>query len=375
MGNPNSIQVPFNALGRGVDEIRAELDIAINRVLSSGWYVLGPDHSAFENELADYVGVEYAIACGNGTDAIQLGLKALGVEPNDSVMTAANAGGYTTTAVNQLGATAIYSDVEEFTQLLSVKTLQDAISRARYKPKVIVVTHLFGAAADVSNIVSWAHSENILILEDCAQSLGAMAGDKRAGAVGDISTTSFYPTKNLGALGDGGAVMTNDLTLANNVRSLRQYGWSSKYKTNKSGGMNSRLDELQAAILRVKLPKLDVWNERRREIHSRYVNAAQGRLNFVNRDSSSFVAHLAVITSPHRDQLSKFLNENGIATDVHYPIPDHLQEINSQRSDLWSLPVTEKLANQILSIPIFPELTEKEISHIESVLNNMPKTF
>lgn len=372
MGSNQSVQVPFNALGRGVDVIRPQIEAAIGRVLASGWYVLGPDHNAFEIELADYVGVRSAIACGNGTDALQLALAALGVSQNDLVLTAANAGGYTTTAVNLIGATPIYADVDADTQLLTLESIQDAITQYGRKPQVIVVTHLFGAVANIQEIVEWAHSQGIFVLEDCAQSLGASRSGQKAGSFGDIATTSFYPTKNLGALGDGGAVFTNSSELASKVKSLRQYGWSSKYTTSTKGGMNSRLDELQAAILRVKLPLLEGWNEKRREIHTRFEVAGQGKVSFVNQSSESFVAHLAVITSPKRDLLANYFADHGIATDVHYPIPDHKQEICSSRVDLLQLPITEKLASEILSIPIFPELTEEEIRHIESVLSDAP---
>jgi aminotransferase EvaB len=353
--------VPFNDLGRGTTLIRESIDEAISRVVSSGWYVLGPEHDAFEKELAAYVGVAHAIGVGNGTDALQLALTGLGVGPGDAVLTAANAGGYTSTAARSIGAVPVFADVDAASMLLTVETIAEAVAALDTPPKVIVVTHLFGTAADIASIVEWSHSRGIAVLEDCAQSLGAMAGDVRAGSVADVSTTSFYPTKNLGALGDGGAILTSDDDLARTLRQLRQYGWSSKYQTTVQGGRNSRLDELQAAVLRAKLTMLDGWNTRRREIHSRYEAAVSDGARMVNTSTPAYVGHLAVVEVADRDLAKRVFEEHGIRTDVHYPIPDHLQPIAAGAALASALTVTERAAQHIISVPLFPELTDDEI--------------
>jgi aminotransferase EvaB len=361
--------VPFNDLGRGTTALRSELDVAISRVVSSGWYVLGPEHDAFEAELASYVGVAHCVAVGNGTDELQIALSALGVAAGDVVLTAANAGGYTTTAARSLGAIPIYADVDPQSLLLTAATLEVAVAHLPTQPKVVVVTHLFGAAAEVQEIVNWAHARGIKVVEDCAQSLGAFAGAVRAGSVGDIATTSFYPTKNLGALGDGGAVLTANAEIATRVRQLRQYGWESKYRTTVDGGRNSRLDELQAAILRVKLPYLDAWNERRRAVHSIYERAASGGARFVNTSGPGFVAHLAVIRTDDRARAQDIFVRHGVRTDVHYPIADHHQPIANDSG--LSLAVTENAAQQILSVPLFPELTDDEIARVSMAIQEI----
>lgn len=359
--------VPFNDLGRNTVALRSELDEAIARVVSSGWYVLGPEHDAFEAELAEYLGVTQVIGVGNGTDALQLALSALNVTAGSTVLTAANAGGYTSTAVRSLGAVPVYSDVDADSLLVTVDSLTTALAGLSVKPDAIVVTHLFGSAADISSIVSWAHGQGIPVVEDCAQALGAVVGGVKAGSVADIATTSFYPTKNLGALGDGGAVMTSSADLAARVRQLRQYGWESKYRTTIAGGRNSRLDELQAAILRVKLPYLDGWNARRREIHAQYAAALGSGARLVNGNTDSFVGHLAVVEVEDRAAARAVLEARGVRTDVHYPIPDHLQPLLDGSQHI-SLPVTETAADRIFSLPLFPELTSDEISVVSSAI-------
>ena len=353
--------VPFNDLGRGAQIIRDSLDEVISRVVGSGWYVLGPEHDGFENELATYMGVAHAVGVGNGTDALQLALTGLGVGTGDTVLTAANAGGYTSTAARSIGAVPVFADVDATTMLMTTETVAAAVAALEIAPKVIVVTHLFGTAADIVPIVEWAHDRDIFVLEDCAQSLGAMVGDRRAGSIADVATTSFYPTKNLGALGDGGAILTSSDDLARTLRQLRQYGWSSKYQTTVQGGRNSRLDELQAAILRTKLTMLDGWNQRRREIHARYEAAVSSNARMVNVASPGYVGHLAVVEVQDREAAKSIFDKHGIRTDVHYPIPDHLQPIAAGSRVAMALPVTERAAEHIISVPLFPELNDDEI--------------
>ncbi|WP_198415852.1 DegT/DnrJ/EryC1/StrS family aminotransferase [Cryobacterium algoricola] len=363
-------EIPFNDLGRGTRALRPLIDDAIARVLDSGWFVLGPEHNSLESEIAEYLGVGDAVLVGNGTDALQLALIAIGVRADDTVLTVANAGGYTSTAVRSLGATPVFADVDPSTLLVSVSTLSEALDRLETLPSALVVTHLFGASADMTSIMRWADAVGIPVIEDCAQSMGAVHAGKKAGSFGRLATTSFYPTKNLGALGDGGCVFTSDPALATRLRQLRQYGWTSKYVTALSGGRNSRMDELQAAIVRVKLPFLDAWNDRRREIHQRYEAAVPAGVRMVNHAQDGYVGHLAVIETADREKTRTLLTEAGIHTDVHYPIPDHKQPILAGTIQP-SLPVTEAAAERILSLPLFPELEDSEVDRITDVLKRI----
>lgn len=356
--------VPFNDLARETEELRPRIDEAIRKVLDSGWFVMGPERAALEAELSHYQGgaVDTALV-GNGTDALEIALRSLGVSSQSTVLTAANAGGYTSVAARLLGAGLLYADVDRDSHLLSLATVQQAVEQAGAAPDVIVITHLYGAAAaETQQIVDWAHSRGISVLEDCAQALGAMCGPRKVGTLGDIATTSFYPTKNLGAIGDGGAVFSGSTDLMNRVRKLRQYGWQSKYAQVEPGGRNSRMDELQAAIVRVKLPLLDSWNERRREIHAQYENVASERVRFVNSATSAYVGHLAVVEVHDRDAFRTHLADNGVATDVHYPTPDHQQPVSNVA--IPSLPTTENLAAAIVSLPLFPTLTSAEVAAV-----------
>jgi dTDP-4-amino-4,6-dideoxygalactose transaminase len=356
-----------NDLSRAIVQQRAALDEATAEVLDSGWVVLGPQVSAFEDELATYVGAAHAASVANGTDALTLALLALGCTTGDKVATVANAGGYSTTAIRGVGATPVYVDVDRRTALMTAETLAPALEMG---VSVVVVTHLFGAMADVAAIVELCHSRGVKVLEDCAQSIGAERNGVRAGSVGDASAFSFYPTKNLGALGDGGAVCTSDPEVHASVRSLRQYGWDSKYHIGRPGGRNSRLDELQAAILRRRLPLLADGNERRRAVHRRYADAL-GADRVFGTDDPSFVAHLAVLDVPDRAAAAASLEAAGVGTDVHYPVPDHLQSvagIDGLGVVAGSLPVTEELAGRILTVPCFPELTDDEVDRVCEVL-------
>lgn len=360
--------IPFNDLSRSSSETAAAVEAAIARVVASGWYVMGPEHNAFEAELASYLGVRESVLVGNGTDALELALAAVGVGEGDLVLGVANAGAYATIAARLLGATMVYADVSPETLLMTPATLREALDRSPERPAAIVVTHLYGLMADMLGILAIAEAEGIVVVEDCAQSIGASLDGRKAGAFGRIATTSFYPTKNLGALGDGGAVYTDDPELAASVRRMRQYGWASKYHIGYDHGRNSRLDELQAAILRAKLPLLDGWNERRRSIHSRYVEASS---RMVGRAADSFIAHLAVLTVDDRDAARESFAAAGVSTDVHYPVPDHRQAFPSKKPSPVSLPVTERVADQILSVPMFPELTDNEVDRVAAAIASL----
>lgn len=366
---PSKTFVPFNDLGRGTSQIRQEIDAAISRVLDSGWYVMGPEHEALEEELSNFVGVKHAINVGNGTDALELALAAVGVSSGDKVVTVANAGAYTSTAALLLDAEPVYCDVDENTLLMSTNTLSRTLALLDDKPKAIVVTHLYGALAPIEELVALAHRHGISVIEDCAQSLGAARNGRRGGSFADISTTSFYPTKNLGAIGDGGAVFTDDDDLAIKVKKMRQYGWASKYSIDFAHGKNSRLDEIQAAVLRIKLPMLDLQNERRREIHSLYEDSNNENVRLVNQASSSFIGHLAVVVSTNRSKHRQVLETSGIKTEVHYPIPDHRQHFPNFVPKDTPLEVTEWATNSIFSVPLFPELTNSEVKKVTKALS------
>jgi aminotransferase EvaB len=360
--------IPFNDLSRTPSHQLEEVERAISTVVKSGWYVMGPQHDAFENELAGFLGSKEAVAVANGTDALELALAAVGVGPGDAVLTVANAGGYATVATRLLGAWPVYCDVVEATLLTSAELIRDAVSTCVTVPKALVVTHLYGAMAPISEIVGAARDVGMAVVEDCAQSLGASIAGRQSGTFGDIATTSFYPTKNLGALGDGGAVYTDNAELAERVRRMRQYGWTSKYHIGVGHGRNSRMDEMQAAILRVKLPYLRDANTRRREIHARYARAIGDGARLLHAPNEDFTAHLSVLVTNERESVRSRLQTAGIRTDIHYPLPDHLQAFQTGPPPTTRLPTTEWAANSVLSLPMFPELTDSEISRIESAL-------
>lgn len=363
-------KVPFNDLARTTPELREKIAAAIDAVVTSGWYIMGPQHDALESELASYSGADHAVLLGNGTDALELALAAVGVSAGDSVLTVANAGAYTSIAARLLGATPVYADVDPSTLLLSVATFEAALDRVDETPRAVVVTHLYGALAPIEEIARVAHSRGIAVVEDCAQSFGASVDGRKGGTFGDAATVSFYPTKNLGALGDGGAVITSREDVASAVRRMRQYGWVAKYDIASPHGRNSRMDEMQAAVLRVKLPHLDEWNERRREIHRAYERVQNPRFELLNRASESFVAHLGVLRTVDRASARESLTAAGIGNDVHYPIPDHRQRYPGDY-DGPALPATESAAAQVLSVPLFPELRDEEVDRVCRALERL----
>ncbi|MDF1604300.1 DegT/DnrJ/EryC1/StrS family aminotransferase [Nocardioides sp. YIM 152315] len=358
------VQVPVNDLSRAIAAHRREIDSAIADVLDSGWVVLGPQVSGLETELAAHLGVSEAVSVANGTDALTIALTALGCSPGDRVATVANAGGYSTTAIRNVGAVPVYVDVDPDTALMTPSTLAPALD---LDVDVVVVTHLFGAMAEIGELVDLCHARGVKVLEDCAQAIGAERGGRRAGSFGDAAAFSFYPTKNLGALGDGGAVCSNDIELAEAVRSLRQYGWQGKYRISRPHGRNSRLDEMQAAILRRRLPFLAAANERRRGIHRRYAEAMRTGRVFGSHDPS-FVAHLAVLDLDDREAARADFEAAGIGTDVHYPVPDHLHTVEAGYLVADTLEVTERLADRILTVPCFAELDDEEVDRVCEVL-------
>jgi|SRR6478752_1694381 len=354
-------RIPLNDLGRGLVKEQASLVAAVNAVLSSGWLVHGPYHAKFESVLADYVGASDAIGVGSGTDALELAIRATMPQGRDSVVTAANCGGYTTIAARRAGYDVVYVDVEESTLCIDAEALSQVLTE---RVGVVVVTHLYGRAANVDAVKRQCRDRGISVVEDCAQAIGAATEAGPVGGLADAAAFSFYPTKNLGAIGDGGAVTTNSPQTAAKVRELRQYGWSQKYTIAHDGGRNSRLDEIQAAVLLQRLTTLREKNERRRGIVALYSQRASPRLRVVSTDDEAYVGHLAVVVSEDRHNLVRHLEAAGIQSDVHYPVPDHRQPVYADAYAETSLPVTERLAEQILSIPVFPEMRDDEVEQV-----------
>jgi dTDP-4-amino-4,6-dideoxygalactose transaminase len=354
--------IPLNDLARATAESRNEVVEAVTRVVDSGWYLDGGEVRAFEDAFASYVGVSTCIGVANGTDALELALRGVGCSSGDEVLTAANAGMYTTIAASRAGMTVRYADVDPSTLCLSRATVEAALTP---QTRAVVVTHLYGLLADVDDLAELCADAGVALVEDCAQAVGAERRGRRAGSFGDAAAFSFYPTKNLGALGDAGAVLTTDADGALLVRSLAQYGWTEKYRVVHRGGRNSRLDELQAAVLRARLSRLDESNERRRELVLRYADALPAHAGrFIASADASFVAHLAVFLAADRNAARAALDRAGIMSGVHYPIPDHRQPVWGDRFAGLDLPVTEDAARRVVSIPCFPELTEHEVDRI-----------
>ncbi|WP_460145098.1 DegT/DnrJ/EryC1/StrS family aminotransferase [Pseudomonas sp. S2_A02] len=337
------------------------------RVVNRHWYIMGEEVKAFEREFADYVGTEHCISVANGSDALEIALLGLGVGPGDRVVTVANAGFYSSTAIRAVGAEPVYVDVDDTSLTMCPVSLKMALSKPA---KVVIVTHLYGQMADIETLAAISRSTGAAVLEDCAQSHGARSAKRQCGSFGDLACFSFYPTKNLGALGDGGAIVTSSSDIAKRLLSLRQYGWSTKYHVTVPLGRNSRLDEMQAAILRVKLPLLDQWNSERRSIASQYCAAfAKLPVKLPASLSDDFVAHLFVLRVEDRDAFTSYLKEHGVSTDVHYPVPDHRQTAYIL-NETFNLPVTELASSKLVSLPCFPGLTSQQIDRVIEVVSN-----
>jgi dTDP-4-amino-4,6-dideoxygalactose transaminase len=359
----------INDLGRHTQPLQAKLSAAIERVLRSGWFVLGPEVKAFEEEFAAYCDVAHCVSLANGTDALELALRALDIGPGKTVLTVANAGMYSTVAILATGATPVYADILPDTYLMDIADLQRILGRQQVD--AVIVTHLYGLLADVSEVVRLAHARKIPVVEDCAQAHGAMLRGQKAGSFGDIGCFSFYPTKNLGALGDGGAIVTGRADLAEKVRRLRQYGWNDKYHADLAGGRNSRLDEIQAAVLRVMLPLLDQWNNRRREIAARYTEKiAHPAIIAPAIHSEEYVAHLYVIRTARRDSLKQHLAEAGIPSDIHYPVPDYAQASCRHLLEGADKPATSRACGEVLTLPCFPEMSDNEADMVIDRINS-----
>lgn len=361
--------VPVNALNRHIAPLREELAGACASVFNSGYYVLGPQVKAFEAEFAAYCGVSECVGVANGTDALEIGLRSIGVDRGKRVGLVANAAMYGTTAVLACDAEPVFVDIDPTTHTLDPESLRRVLATSTID--VLIVTHLYGRLADMRAILALADEHGFAVFEDCAQAHGARdINGQRAGSFGKAASFSFYPTKNLGAIGDGGAVVTNDRAIADTVRKLRQYGWTAKYRNELSGGRNSRLDELQAAFLRVMLPHLEAWNARRREIANHYsCEIRNQRIRVPAASGKEYVAHLYVVETSGRAELQGHLAHAGIGCDVHYPTCDHHQPLFRDRYSTTILPVTEAACESVLTLPCFPELTDIEITRVIEACN------
>ncbi len=362
--------IPFNNLHPQREMIVAELNEAIQRVLDSGWYILGPEVDAFEAEFAAYHGAAHAIGVANGTDAIELALRAAGIGPGDEVITVAHTAMPTITAIERAGAVPVMVDIDPVTYTINPGAAAEAITP---HTAAIIPVHLYGQPADLEALRALTEAYGLLLMEDCAQAHGATFNGKKAGTFGQMASFSFYPTKNLGAYGDGGAIITDDEGYAARLRQLRNYGQARRYQ-HEIRGMNSRLDEMQAAILRVKLARLDEHNALRREIAGWYDAGLAGVALPVEAEKRHHVYHLYVIRHPRRDELMAALKGRGIGTLIHYPVPNHLQaacaDLGYQPGDL---PHTEQIADEIVSLPVYVGLTQDEVNEVVQAVNEIVK--
>lgn len=359
--------IPFLDLGAAYHEIKPEIDNAVQRVLDSGWYILGPEVEAFEAEWADYCGAAHAVGLANGLDALILALRALDVGPGDEVIVPSNTYIATWLAVSAMGATPVPVEPDPATHNIDPARIAAAITD---RTRAILPVHLYGQPADLDPILALARAHGLFVIEDAAQAHGAAYKGQRIGAHGDIVCWSFYPGKNLGALGDAGAITTNNPDLAERIRMLRNYGSRVKY-VNEVQGVNSRLDPLQAAVLRVKLRHLHSWTERRRDIADLYLDGLAGTDLILPHvpDWAHPAWHLFVVRSAERDAVQERLTTAGIGSLIHYPIAPHMQAAYSEmRFTVGALPVARHLATEVLSLPMGPQLSLKDAQAVVQVL-------
>jgi len=360
--------VPFLDLKAGYLELKNELDAAYERVMNSGWYILGSEVEAFESEFAAFCGADYCIGVGNGLEALHLILRAYGIGPGDEVIVPANTYIATWLAVSQCGARPVPVEPLDSTYNIDPDRIEEAITS---HTKAIMPVHLYGQTAAMDEINVIAAHYGLKVLEDAAQAQGARYKGRRTGSLGDAAGFSFYPGKNLGAFGDGGAVVTSDRGLFDRIRALRNYGSQVKYH-NEVKGYNSRLDELQAAFLRVKLGKLDTWNEQRRTLAERYRRGLNPDFYIlpVVPEWAEPIWHIYVVRSPQRDRVLNHLRDHGIGGMIHYPVPPHLQPAYAELNMLaGSYPISERIHQEVLSIPMWPQMSLQEQDRVISVMN------
>jgi dTDP-4-amino-4,6-dideoxygalactose transaminase len=358
--------VPFLDLARRTADQRGAIDAAIGRVLARGRFVLGEEGAAFEREFAAFCGAAHGVGVGSGTSAIALALRALGVAPGEGVVTVPNVSAPTAMAIASLGAVPVFADVTDGGMAMDPDALRAVLDRhaAAKRIRAVVPVHLYGRPAAIAEIAAVARERGLAVVEDCAQAHGATVGGRSVGTLGDAGALSFYPTKNLGALGDAGMVVTDDAEVAARLRWLRNYGEDARYR-NAEFGENSRLDELQAAILRAGLPRLAEWNARRRTLAAMYRGLLRGTPLRLPDDEPGHVYHLYVVRTPERDRLRARLAAAGIGGDVHYPTPLHLQPafagLGYRAGDF---PVAERLCREVLSLPLNPWLTDDDVREV-----------
>jgi dTDP-3-amino-3,4,6-trideoxy-alpha-D-glucose transaminase len=349
--------IRFHDLRLQYEPLQAEIQESVHRVLQSGRFILGDEVASFETEFAEYMGAPHAIGVASGTEAITLALRACGVQPGDEVITAANTAVATVAAIELAHAQPVLADIDPQRFTLDPRRLAEVVSS---KTRAIVPVHLYGCPAEVRPVMAFAKEHGLKVIEDCAQACGSLCHGQKAGTFGDAAAFSFYPTKNLGALGDGGAVITSDPGIADRVRLLRQYGWNDQ-RLSVMKGFNSRLDEMQAAILRIGLRSLDAWNAERIRLAARYCSLLEGSPVLLPAvpHGCLHTFHRFVIRTSWRDPLRKYLADQGMETQIHYPIPIHRQpaylELAARRSKLHE---TENAAREILSLPLYPGLKE-----------------
>lgn len=340
-----------------------EINPAIARVLDSGWYILGQEVAAFEKEFAAYIGVRFAVGVGSGTGALHLALRACGIGAGDEVITVSHTAVATVAAIELCGAAPVLVDIDLNTYTIDPVQIESVIKQ---RTKAVIPVHLYGHPADMGSIIGIANRHELRVIEDCAQSHGAIYKGRKTGSWGDIAAFSFYPTKNLGAMGDGGVVVTNNPELADRAKLLREYGWRQRYVSD-FPGLNLRLDELQAAILRVKLRYLDEENRKRQALAKIYdeVLSATSLTLPTCTPGASHVYHQYVVRSEYRDSLREFLREKGIGTLIHYPVPIHRQPAYKGRLRCAdSIANTERVVKEVLSLPIYPELTSGQVRQV-----------
>ncbi len=349
--------------------LKKDINKAINKVIDSGQYILGNELSCFENEFAKYCSTKYCLGVGNGTDALTLALIAIGVCPGDYVACAANTGFFSTAAILSIGAYPKYVDIENKNMTLDPDKLEGVIDN---KTKCVIVTHIYGKMARMPEILDIADNKKIAVVEDCAQAHGAMLGDKKAGSWGDVGSFSFYPTKNLGAMGDGGALTTNSSKIYNDLLQLRQYGWGEKFYANLKYGRNSRLDEVQAAILRVKLEWLDLWNNRRRSIAKKLTSNLQDlELQLPKNFKKDHVVHHYAIRSEKKNKIIASFIKKEIPYGLHYPIPDYKQEAIKENYKNFFLKNTEIACESVVTIPCNPDFSDEQVEKIsDAIISN-----
>jgi dTDP-4-amino-4,6-dideoxygalactose transaminase len=351
---------------------KGEIDKAVKSVLESGWYILGKEVSSFEEEFARYIGVQFCVGVASGTDALHLAMRACGIGLGDAVVTVSHTAVATVAAIDLTGARPILVDIDPLTFTMDPSRLEDTIIKFKASNiKAVIPVHIYGHPVNMKAILEIANKYQLHVIEDCAQSHGALIGGNKTGSLGHIAAFSFYPTKNLGAFGDGGAVVTKDPSLSERLLMLRQYGWRERY-ISEIAGLNSRLDEIQAAILRVKLPYLDRDNSKRREVAKNYNNLLTGTSLELSGELDGYrhVYHQYVVQSNKRDELKEFLKSNLVATSILYPIPVHLQKGYKDRVLVGKggLGTTENICGRILSLPMYPELTDSQVTHVADLI-------